>query len=117
MTAEPPYGDFLPDEPGVFDAEDDEEEGQTEQGHTPPSTSPQGEGKTPAGHEDARVEPPPGQPAPQSPSAEQRSGEEGEILPPPIAVEDEADESMLMTDFEDLVGKRWGFSSTKRARR
>ena len=118
MTAEPPYRDFSPYEPGIFDDEDEGEEGPTEQGRTPPSASPQGEGETPAGHEDAGVEPPRGQPASQGPPAEQKSGEETENLPPPIPAEDGNNESVSMPDpFEDLVGKKWGFSSAKRARR
>ena len=118
MAAEPPYGDFSPDEPRIFDAEDKEEEGPTEQGRTPPSASPQGEGGTPAKREDAGVEPPPVRPAPPNPLTGQKSGGESDNLPPPIAAEDEADKSVLMPDpFEDLVGKRRGFSSTKRARR
>ena len=115
---EPPYGDFSPDEPGTFDDEDEGEEGPTEQGRAPPSVSPQGEGETLAGRGEAGEEPPPGQPAPQSPSTERGPGGEAGDLPPSIPIEDEGDESVSMPDpFEDLVGKRWGFSSAKRARR
>ena len=71
-----------------------------------------------AGRGEAGVEPSPGQPAPQSLPAERGPGGEAEDLPPPILIEDEGDESVSMPDpFEDLVGKRWGFSSAKRARR
>ena len=82
MTAEPPYGDFSPGEPGVFDAEDKEEENPMERGRTPPSASPQGKGKMPAGHEDTGVEPPLGRPAPLSPLTGQKSGGESKTFRP-----------------------------------
>ena len=47
VIAEPPYRDFSPDEPGVFDAEDEEEEGPTEQGRTRLSVSPKERGRRP----------------------------------------------------------------------
>ena len=118
MAVGSPYGDFSPDEYGIFDDEDEEEEGPEEQGRAPPPAPPQGEGEAPASGGDARVELPPKQPAPPNPPAGQKSGEESEALPPPIPAEDRDDKSVSMPDpFEDLAGKRWGFSSAKRARR
>ena len=118
MAVRPPFGDFPPDEYGVFDDEEEEEEGPEEQGHARPPASSQGEGEMPASGGEAGVELPPGQPAPPTLPAGQKSGEESEALQPPIPVEDGDDKSMSMPDpFEDLAGKRWGFSSTKRARR
>ena len=118
MAVGPPFGDFSPDEYGVFNDEDEGEEGPEEQGHAPPPASPQGDGEMLASGGEARLEPPRGQPAPPDPPAGQKLGGESETLPPPIPAEDEDNKSVLMLDpFEDLVGKRWGFSNTKRARR
>ena len=39
MAVGPPYGDFSPDEPGIFDDEDEGEDGPKEQGCTPPPLS------------------------------------------------------------------------------
>ena len=41
MTVGPPYGDFSPNEPGIFDDEDEGEEGPKEQGRTTPPAPPQ----------------------------------------------------------------------------
>ena len=60
MAVGPPFGDFSPDDYGVFDDEDEGEEGLEEQGRTPPPASPRGERETPARGKDAGVEPPPG---------------------------------------------------------
>ena len=118
MAVGSPFGDFSPDDYGVFDDEEEGEEDPEEQGRTPPPVPPRGERATPARGEDAGVEPPPGQPAPPNPPAGQKSGEESKDLAPPIPTEDGDDESVSMPDpFEDLVGKRWGFSNAKQARR
>ena len=61
-----PYGHFFPDEPRIFDDEEEGVEGPEEQGHTPPPAPPRGEGEAPARGKDAGVEPTPGQPAPQN---------------------------------------------------
>ena len=108
MAVGPPFGAFSSDEYGVFDDEDEGEEGPEEQGCTPPPAPPRGEREMSARGEDAGVEPPPGQPAPQNPPAGQKSGGESEDLPPPIPAEDGDDKSVSMPDtFEHLAGKRW----------
>ena len=45
MAVGPPYGDFSPDELGVFDDEDEEEENPEEQGLSSPPAPPRGEGR------------------------------------------------------------------------
>ena len=58
MMVGPPYGDFSPDELGVFD-EDEEEAIPEEQGHSPPPASHRGKEEVPTSSGGAGVELPP----------------------------------------------------------
>ena len=118
MVVGPPFGDFSPDDYEVFDDEKDEEEGPEEQGHAPPPASPQDEGEMPASGGDAGVEPPPRAASPSNPAGGTEIRQRVRSPSAPDSYRRRRRQELVDAgSFEDLVGKLWGFSNTKRARR